>query len=371
MNQNHRGKPQHAKDTETPGMNAYRTTPRRAVTTADGKTVAYEDTYASRVIASSAGGGSNGTCNNCGKYGHTFHQCKMPITSFGVIIFRINPEHGLREYLMIRRKDTLGYVDFLRGKYQVRENGVNRRYLLNMFKQMTRREKERIRTLPFDVLWNELWNPPTSTPITPPANPSNTGNVTGFTQTSKYRHEETVSGEKFEKMRSAATKDSEETPSVLVSPNCKLPTTKDHTLLASIIDDSDLFDTFEEAEWGFPKGRRNYQERDYDCAIREMVEETGFPMRYMKNIKNLMPFEEIFLGSNYKSYKHKYYLMYIPYEYSIQRNMDNYERAEVSCMQWKTFDNCLRSIRPYNIEKKRLLYHIESCLNRYQLLMIE
>ena len=28
-------------------------------------------------------------CNNCGKIGHLFHQCKIPITSIGVITFRI------------------------------------------------------------------------------------------------------------------------------------------------------------------------------------------------------------------------------------------------------------------------------------------
>jgi hypothetical protein len=41
-------------------------------------------------------------CNNCGKQGHMFHQCKMPITSYGVIVFRTS-DKGI-EYLMIRRK---------------------------------------------------------------------------------------------------------------------------------------------------------------------------------------------------------------------------------------------------------------------------
>jgi hypothetical protein len=30
-------------------------------------------------------------CNNCNKYGHLFHQCRLPITSYGVIVFRKNP----------------------------------------------------------------------------------------------------------------------------------------------------------------------------------------------------------------------------------------------------------------------------------------
>ena len=59
---------------------------------------------------------TNELCNNCGKYGHLYKHCKIPITSFGVIIFRMN--RGQREYLMIRRKDTLGYIDFMRGKYK-------------------------------------------------------------------------------------------------------------------------------------------------------------------------------------------------------------------------------------------------------------
>ena len=54
-------------------------------------------------------------CNNCGKNGHVFHQCKQPITSIGIIAFRY--KNNKREYLMIRRKDSLGFVDFMRGKY--------------------------------------------------------------------------------------------------------------------------------------------------------------------------------------------------------------------------------------------------------------
>ena len=56
-------------------------------------------------------------CNNCGKSGHLYHQCKKPITSNGIILFR--KTNGKFQYLMICRKDTLGYVDFLRGKYAI------------------------------------------------------------------------------------------------------------------------------------------------------------------------------------------------------------------------------------------------------------
>ena len=57
-------------------------------------------------------------CNNCGKLGHLFHQCKNPITSICIIVFNNDDNDNIR-YLMIRRKDSLGYVDFMRGKYPI------------------------------------------------------------------------------------------------------------------------------------------------------------------------------------------------------------------------------------------------------------
>ena len=75
-------------------------------------------------------------CNNCGKSGHVYHQCKLPITSIGIVVFRI--KDNIPEFLMIRRKDTLGHVDFMRGKYSLN----NKEYILNMLNQMTICEKE-------------------------------------------------------------------------------------------------------------------------------------------------------------------------------------------------------------------------------------
>ena len=30
---------------------------------------------------------NSNVCNNCGKLGHQFNQCKLPIVSYGVIVF--------------------------------------------------------------------------------------------------------------------------------------------------------------------------------------------------------------------------------------------------------------------------------------------
>ena len=89
-------------------------------------------------------------CNNCGKNGHLYHQCKLPITSIGIVAFRVY--NNKPEFLMIRRKDTLGHVDFMRGKYSIN----NKEYILNMLNQMTIQEKKNIRTQDFDTLWKNI-----------------------------------------------------------------------------------------------------------------------------------------------------------------------------------------------------------------------
>jgi 8-oxo-dGTP pyrophosphatase MutT (NUDIX family) len=119
-----------------------------------------------------------------------------------------------------------------------------------------------------------------------------------------------------------------------------------------------------ETEWEFPKGRRNFQEKDIDCALREFEEETGLSKKDITVIENLMPFEEIFLGSNHKSYKHKYFLAYTDKTDDI---LQNYQKTEVSKLEWKTLDECLTSIRPYHLEKKQLIININKVLQEYRL----
>ena len=117
-----------------------------------------------------------------------------------------------------------------------------------------------------------------------------------------------------------------------------------------------------ETEWEFPKGRRNYQEKDLDCALREFEEETGLSKKELKVIENVMPFEEIFIGSNHKSYKHKYFLAYTD---NTTDDLTNYQQTEVSKLDWKTLDECLESIRPYNLEKIQLIKNINIILKEY------
>jgi len=79
-----------------------------------------------------------------------------------------------------------------------------------------------------------------------------------------------------------------------------------------------------------------------------------------------MPFEEIFIGSNHKSYKHKYFLAY-SYPNKNNNTLQNFQQTEVSKLEWKTLEECLESIRPYNLEKKQLIININKVLEEYRL----
>ena len=120
---------------------------------------------------------------------------------------------------------------------------------------------------------------------------------------------------------------------------------------------------WEEPEWGFPKGRRNNLEKDLDCAIREFEEETGYKRGSIKLIENIIPYEEIFVGSNYKNYKHKYYIAYM----NDIVDTTKYQRSEISDMKWKTHDECAKLIRFYNLEKLNILNNINTVLNSYRI----
>ena len=90
-------------------------------------------------------------CNNCNRNNHVYNNCRAPITSIGVIAFRCG-ESG-PEYLMIRRRDSFGFVDFIRGKYSLHDEA----YIQRIIDEMTVHEKANLMRLTFDQLWKLLW----------------------------------------------------------------------------------------------------------------------------------------------------------------------------------------------------------------------
>jgi 8-oxo-dGTP pyrophosphatase MutT (NUDIX family) len=262
-------------------------------------------------------------CNNCGKIGHMFHQCKLPITSYGIITFRGGLD-GI-EYLMIRRKNSFGYIDFIRGKYSLN----NLTQLKTIINEMSQNEKDEILSLSFDELWLDMWG---------------RNNIVN----NQYKSEELISKKKFELLKDGVSIDNH---NYTLKDIVEMSTTKWH-----------------ETEWEFPKGRRNQKEKDLDCAIREFEEETGISKDNIELIENVLPFEEIFIGSNHKAYKHKYFLALFKKTHDINNdNLTNFQTSEVSKLEWKTIDKCLESIRPYNLEKKEIIQNINKVLQEYRL----
>jgi 8-oxo-dGTP pyrophosphatase MutT (NUDIX family) len=186
-------------------------------------------------------------------------------------------------------------------------------------------EKEKILSESFDTLWKNMW---------------------GDVSILQYKSEEFGSNKKFDLIKSGIILDD-----VKIS-------------LKDIVEKSNT--KWKETEWEFPKGRRNYQEKDLDCALREFEEETGISKSCLSIIENIIPFEEIFIGTNHKPYKHKYFLAYSK-ENVCEDNLENYQKSEVSKLEWKTIDECLESIRPYSLEKKQLITNINKVLQEYRL----
>ena len=252
-------------------------------------------------------------CNNCGKKGHGYYQCRLPIISNGIIAIRKNQETSNIEYLMIRRRHTLGLIDFMRGKYLV----DNKYYIANMIYQMTISEKEMLKTMTFDDLWVLVWG---------------RDNI-------HHRNEKNISREKYTQLKMG-----------IYSEDGRFT-------LDELVDSSAT--KWEEQEWGFPKGRKNYNETDLDCSIREFIEETGLNLEKKNIVQNIAPFEEIFCGSNYKSYKHKYFLAFLE-----SKPLEIIENYEISDIKWKPYLECISCIRPYNLEKKRMLSNIDILLKK-------
>ena len=257
-------------------------------------------------------------CNNCGNNGHLFYQCKRPITSIGVISFRININTNNIEYLMVKRKDSLGFVELLRGKYNI----YNIFHLQNLFNELTNSEKDILKKLSFNDLWSYLWG-------------FKNNNTNDFI----------VAQEKFNLLKKG----------III--NNKLYNLENYL--------NNIQTNWNDSEWGFPKGRRNFKENDLECAKREYQEETGYLSSYINFIENLYTNEEIFTGSNLKSYKHKYYIGKMDYDKTL--NDSNFQKSEIGDMKWLTINECLNLIRPYNYEKKNELNKINTLLNTYRL----
>lgn len=246
-------------------------------------------------------------CGNCGKNGHTFRDCKDPVMSFGVCAIKFNGD--IPYYLLIRRRDSLAYVEFLRGKYKL----DNIKYISTLIDGMTIEERTRLLSTPFDKLWENLW----------------------YSQiTRQFRNEYEHAKKTFEFIKQTGDVHGK--------------------LLTRYIDDCKT--SWSDAEWGFPKGRRSVHESEMNCALREFGEETGIDKNLVVLLKDEKALYEEYVGTNGIPYKQVYFIGTCADNTmaEIQPNNKVMQR-EVGNIGWFTYEEALQKIRETNVEKRRVL----------------
>jgi len=292
-------------------------------------------------------------CINCGNCGHYYKNCLQPTISLGIIMvkidfnnnkiidefikntnnlnYNINTTVGINyhssndiesfclfkdkiKFLLIRRKHTLGYIEFIRGRYSIENvDGI-----IFLFKQMTRREIHLIGSKDFDYLWNDLWSK----------------NCDYIEDNDPYKNEKIKSRIKFNNLKYKHNDNYLNLEYYVknVKPKWKFP------------------------EWGFPKGRRNFGESDISCAKREFQEESGFNNNDYVILNKIKRLDENFIGTNGKNYKHIYYLAVniCNKEPTIDIN-NTLQSNEIGDIGWFNFADAIKLIRPHHTERKKIL----------------
>jgi ADP-ribose pyrophosphatase YjhB (NUDIX family) len=286
-------------------------------------------------------------CTNCGKNGHKYKGCPMPITSYGIItmnikdnnlkdilknkyihkgvIYDYNDNIAIDKYnktvnkvyteevlqkiidnveiLLICRRNSLGYIELIRGRYDI--NDID--YIDYLFQQMTDKEIKMIleNKENFEYMWCDLWNE--------------------TLETTKYKKDYIIAKERFEE------------------------------LCASKFLDKEFANEYNVPEWGFPKGRRNNNEKNLQCALREFNEETSLTKDDICVLNKLYPFNEVLTGTDGVIYKHVYFIAMKDKDIDIDKNNISYEIGDI---KWVKFNEAIDLIRPYHIDRKKIINEV-------------
>jgi 8-oxo-dGTP pyrophosphatase MutT (NUDIX family) len=122
---------------------------------------------------------------------------------------------------------------------------------------------------------------------------------------------------------------------------------------------------YTDPEWGFPKGKKSEDESDVSCAMREMEEETNFASPDY-HLLDMQPLEENIIGENRKNYKYFYYIgMLTNYDKILEINKYNWnQKYEISKLEWMTAENANKVIRSYYPGRKAILQRVDRILKR-------
>lgn len=303
-------------------------------------------------------------CTNCNKKGHTYKKCNNPIISNGIICINLSMDEYVNEavnetvneafnetfnknledyinkhfnskiysnividkttinknikFLLIQRKNSLGYLEFMRGRYD-ENNNENITYI---FEQMTQLEIDDIMKKDFDLLWTELWDE---------------NNI----RNKNHHKEYTVSKQKFYELR-----------------------------LNKLNYIKQINPIFNFNEWGFPKGRREPYESDLVCAVREFEEETNLKENDYTILENCKKIKENLIGTNGINYLHNYFLALLSNLHcrDIDKSINKSSSREIGDIKYLDYDECILLIRPYHLNKIKIINVIYTLINEYLLL---
>lgn len=279
-------------------------------------------------------------CVNCGEQGHVIKTCVNPITSFGIIAYKytprnigctnagiqsdldqtsfkknnvyINPCSSEIRFLMIQRKDTIGYIDFIRGKYSAKNSSEELEKIKLCLGEITKDERVMLLTRSFDEIWENMW-------------------VNKKSQV--YKNEYNLAKYKYQKL---------DIPKLLEQVPC----------------------VYSFNEWGFPKGRRNIKETNLTCAQREFFEETGYNKSWYHS-EHTPVVEESFIGTNGVEYRHVYFIVEMnPDAPEPFVDPDNIlQIGEVKNIGWINTSEALALLRPYDTAKKDAIEKAHAIIN--------
>jgi 8-oxo-dGTP pyrophosphatase MutT (NUDIX family) len=227
--------------------------------------------------------------------------------SYGIIAIKY--VDTIPHYLLIRRRDSLSYVEFMRGKYEL----SNPEYIQLLINGMTRDEQSRLVSQTFDSLWSALWN---------------------NQNTRQYRNEYNAAKRMFELLRNTGDMNGK--------------------LLVKYIEESSK--GWGDPEWGFPKGRRMSHETMEACALREFKEETGCDPTIVSLLGGSEGYVEEYTGTNGIRYRQTYYIGISSSDAKVEFQPHNrVMNREVGAIGWFPFEEAYLKIRSTNKEKRTLL----------------
>ena len=242
------------------------------------------------------------------------------VTSFGILCYRLR--YDLRhncvspEYLMVQRKDSICYVEFVRGKYTLTEQS----YVMHLFKHMTSEERDYISGGDFDRIWDALW-------------------LNNRRNHSEYHS----SKEKYYALKHGISK-------------------KDYVFnIDYILNNTQC--CLREREWEFPKGRKNCVESTLECALREFEEESGVSRSKVLVADKFKPVVFDKQGCNGVTYRSFYYVAKCvdKVDSASLMHLNDVQSKEIRCVRWVDYNTVVskmqteKAVRIFERFNKRLL----------------